>query len=600
MKYNQTATAWSIAFFVIALLGTSQLISALPAQDSSQQDPAASEAPAKSQPPTQDTAAKETSAEDAPAKEVIPEQPFEPDFDDQDLVDTRDRAWEYRPYHVAVWFCLDGSPALNSIYRQLALDVTRRSELIDPSGWDLTTGLAPSKWRHRFMNYLHQPEKMADVAELESLQSYDKLMIVCLDHELGKTQIRVREFDVTTQQWGPVVERELAQLSGLGSSVMDGIMGAFMPIAKIDRIDEIAYEDDKGKPRIRDEVVMQVRGIQSCIRTRKVHRGSSTSSTASDSTQDDSAIDGAPPVSETTPATEQEEDFFDWIAEPIQGSPVYIRNEDRLLPVIRRTDRKGNLVRLEPIEFTFLTVNDQEGPVLKASIESYHRAPLAQRKSKRAQKLALVIRPPENTTTLYLYAPDKENTPLEGFEIWSRRPGASIEEKSEFLGKTNWRGGFDIPPSPEGLRIIYVKRGSRALRRLPVIPGLYDSVSTQLPNDETRLFAEGVIQGLQNEILSLVIRREVFESEIDAAIQAKDAQAAKAALKELQDLETPTDFKNRMSEDESTLKIQTTDGRELDYITRMFETLRSLLNAQEKKSRQNEFVEQVLKMTERP
>ena len=127
-----------------------------------------------------------------------------------------------------------------------------------------------------------------------------------------------------------------------------------------------------------------------------------------------------------------------------------------MLPVIRRTDRKGNLVKLEPIEFTYLTVNEQSGPVVKASIESYHRAPLAQRKSKRAQKLALVIRPPENTTTLYLYAPGKEKFPLEGFEIWSRRPGSSRDEKSEFLGKTNWRGGFDVPPSPDGLRIIYV------------------------------------------------------------------------------------------------------------------------------------------------
>ena len=99
-------------------------------------------------------------------------------------------------------------------------------------------------------------------------------------------------------------------------------------------------------------------------------------------------------------------------------------------------------------------------------------------------------------------------------------------------------------------------------------------------------------------MLSLVIRREVFETEIEAAIEADDAQAAKAALKELQDLETPNDFKNRMSEDESLLKIQTSDARELQYINLMFDTLRKLLTAQESKSRQNEFTEKVLKMTE--
>ena len=535
--------------------------------------------------------------------EAPPEQPFEPDFDDQDLAQTRERAWEYRPYHVAVWFCLDGSPALNSVYQSVALDVTRRSELVDPSGWDLTTGLAPSKWRHRFNKYLEYPEKLSDAAGLDSIQTYDKLMIVCINSDSGQTNVRVRELDITTQQWGPLVERDLAQLSNLGQTVMDGIMKAFMPIAKIERIDAIDYEDEKGKKRIRKEVVMQIRGIQSSITTRKTHRPGSlrlanepseTGSPAGDPSADPSEESSA--AEDNAPQTQ--EDWFEWTAEHIESSPVYFRDQDRMLPVIRKTDRKGNLVMLEPIEFTFLTVNEQAGPVVKASIESYHRSPLAQRKSKRAQKLALVIRPPENNTTLYLYTPDKESSPLEGFEIWSRRPGSTTDEKSEFLGKTNWRGGFDIPPSPEGLRIIYVKRGSRALRRLPVIPGLYESVSTQLPNDETRLFAEGVIQGLQNEILSLVIRREVFESEIAAALEEDNLPVAREALKQLEELETPNDFKNRMSEDESLLEIKTTDKREREYIKTRFESLRKLLTSQQQKSRQNEFLEKILELGE--
>jgi len=617
MKQNQQSRLSDILFASLAitllscLIYSASLVAVSPVQAATAESPispkssAARQTPEAQQTPT--TRVEQPATETGQTVEL--EQPFKPDFDDKDLADTRNRAWEYRPYHVAVWFCLDGSPALNSVYQQVALDVTRRSELLDPSGWDLTTGLAPSKWRHRFSNYLERPEKLADLAEVESLQLYDKLMIVCINDEIGQTAVRIREFDISTQQWGPLVKRNLAQLSNLGRSVMAGIVGAFMPIAKIDRIDEISYEDEKGKPRTRDEVVMQIRGVQSCVRTRRELRRTNADlasendleNQAATQTQSDQPTNS--PESDLPPSEPGEgaasEYRFEWISESTQGSPVYIRNQDRMLPVIRRTDRKGNLVRLEPIEFTFLTVDEQEGPVLKASIESYHRAPLAQRKSKRAQKLALVIRPPENPTTLYLHAPDEESSPLEGFEIWSRRPDSTIEEKSEFLGKTNWRGGLEIPPSPEGLRIIYVKRGARALRRLPVIPGLYKSVSTRLPNDETRLFAEGVIQGLQNEMLSLVIRREVFETEIDAAIKAGDAATAKDALKQLQDLETPNDFKNRMSEDESLLKIQTSDARELQYINLMFDTLRKLLTAQETKSRQSEFTEKVLQMTER-
>ena len=135
---------------------------------------------------------------------------FTPDFEDNDLTDTADRAWEFRPYSVAVWFCLDGSPGLNSMYKQVARDVTRRSELMDPSGWDLTTGLAPSQWRHRFIEFIERPELCAGVESLAAIEGYDKLMIVCLSDEQGTLKIKVREFDTQTQQWGPLLIRSVS------------------------------------------------------------------------------------------------------------------------------------------------------------------------------------------------------------------------------------------------------------------------------------------------------------------------------------------------------------------------------------------------------
>lgn len=550
-----------------------------------------------SPPPAKTSAADDVSVDDSASTE----EPFIPDFEDNDLQGSEERAWEYRPYRVAVWFCLDGSPALNAIYHELSADVTRRSELLDASGWDLATGKAPAKWRYRFLNHIETPGKCEGFAELESLQSYDKLMIVCLRDDFGTTNVRVREFDIQTQQWGPMLVRHVAQKHQLGLNVMNAISIAFMPLARIDRVQEDRYTDAEGKERVKDEVVMQVRAIQSCTQTRLNER-------------------------------------LKWEVRPIKGSPVFISSDDRFLPVIRKTDRQGKLVGLEPLEFTFLTVNppdetsvadgesgedseqpaeetaapveneneDEEvvqkdldllNPVLKSSIESYHRAPLAQRKSKRAQKLALVIRPPERSTTLFLYSSDREKTPMEGFEIWSRRPGSTKDEKSEFLGKTDWRGSLEIPPSPEGLRLIYVKRGTRALKKLPIMPGLYDTVGTTLPNDETRLYAQGVIQGFQNEILSLVIRREVLESDIENALKEKNLSLAKQTLNELQDLETPKEFKDRMSIDEGQLKSLTADSRELDYINASFDTLKKLLDDQAKKSRELEFLDRIQKQS---
>ena len=182
---------------------------------------------------------------------------------------------------------------------------------------------------------------------------------------------------------------------------------------------------------------------------------------------------------------------------------------------------------------------------------------------------------------------------MEGFDVYSRSPNAVKGDKNEFLGKTDWLGSIEIPPSDEGLRIVLIGRGGRGLRRLPIIPGLTESVETTLPNDETRLFAEGVVQGLHNEVLSLVIRREVFEGDIQAALDDKNLTQAKELFDQYRNLESPQDIKERMTNEEIALKTQTADKRELDYINRMFETLRKIVNKQQRESKEMDITQAI-------
>ena len=77
-----------------------------------------------------------------------------------------------------------------------------------------------------------------------------------------------------------------------------------------------------------------------------------------------------------------------------------------------------------------------------------------------------------------------------------------------------------------------------------------------------------------------------------------DIETAKKKLELLEKLESPNDFKDRMSEELTALKFKTTDVRELTYITDRFDTLRKLLNEQQKKSRESEFLEKILRLTD--
>ncbi|MCH2182067.1 MAG: hypothetical protein MK108_08695 [Mariniblastus sp.] len=441
------------------------------------------------------------------------------------------RAWELHPYQVLVWICHSGSPRLNAIQNSLDYEILRQAELIDPSGWLVYVQSAPPEWRNKLLRSIDHPDQLTGIADAPQLQNADKLMVVCLEDREGQLDFQVREFDIKTQQWGAMVSRSTAQTTSVHQSVFQAITKAFMPLARVDRVTE------------EGEVIMRARAVMACEKAAQTDDG-------------------------------------EWVLEKNTNSPVWVRLDDRFLPVIRRVDRKGDLAKLEAIDFTFLTIDQQNDFVLNCKIHSYHRAPLSGRTSRRAQKLALVIRPPETPTQLKLVSRDDEKNALAGYEIWSRRPGMTRDEKSEYLGSTDWRGILDIPPhADDGLRLIYVKRGNRALKKLPIIPGLYSNLQTTVPNDETRLYAQGIISGFQNEILNLVAQRQVYEVEIETALKEKDYELASELLEKYSRLTSPQDVKARMADEEIRLKAQTVDQRELGSISGMFGILREALSA---------------------
>ena len=459
------------------------------------------------------------------------------------------RAWESRPYQVAVWICHRGEPQFAAVESKLIQDIETNCELMDPSAWFVTAGTPPPKWRNLLYENFDDAEGFTDLASDPELQFYDKAMIVKLEQQGAQTIISVRENDLQTGQWGSIVQHSAGDNRHLGSIVSSGIANAFMPLAKIDRVDE------------KDKVHIRARALEACM------------------------------CVTYTNATDAE-------LKPISYSPVFVREDDFFLPIIRKTDRSGDLVSLDPIPFTFLTLDSINGSSLVASIQSSQRAPLSQRKSKRSQKLAIVIRPVQRSSVLHLESqakPKETSLPLEGYEVWARKPGDTKEVESEFIGKTDWQGNVTIPPAKPGLRLLYIKRGSRALRKLPVIPGFKDRLVSQLPNDDARLFAEGVINGYGNDIINLVVQRELLEVDIDSALKNDEFEEAKTKMREYQDLETPADLKVRMSNEEVRLKSMTSDKREFAFISQMFNNLRQLLNSKVADSRAIEFQEQIQK-----
>jgi|GEM_PF-1118019 len=504
-----------------------------------------------------------------------------------------DRAWEYSHYRVRLWISSDGSVAANNLLNGFSDEVRRLAELCDPSGWELLPVDAPAAWRWKCLNGIAEPTVgLKEIGRTPELKFDDKLMIVNFSATTTGIRCQVRELDLTTNQWGALVESSVDQTGQAGQVAFSMIRTAFMPLARIDRVTQD------------NEVYMRVKGANLCHIV----------------------------------VFNQEQQA--WTVQLNTGSPVMVQPNDFLIPVLRKTDRDNKLLSQDPVELTYIMVDPagppkvlENIPVKKVEsgeatgsetaaseggqgetvptetpannqpeqyangdsvilgenradlfgwVQSSFRAPLVARKSKRLEKLALVIRPPSGTTVLQLTAADATKQPMEGIEIWSRPLNAEKDDRSEFLGKTDWRGMLGIPPSPEGLRMIYLKRGARALRKLPIMPGLYPKVETTIVNDEARLFSEGVISGMGNEIIDVLAQRQIYEMMIGEYLAGDNPtreNIAKASeeLKKYSELPKFQQLRARMSDEKSRLQAQSSDKREEDFINKMFESLESVL-----------------------
>ena len=439
------------------------------------------------------------------------------------------RAWETRPYQVAAWVCLDGSPGLANSEAEICKRITSECQLVDPSGWNVKVGTPPSQWRWKLLSSQIDDDTVEKILADPELQFYDKLMVIRITENAGSLNLSVREIDAKTRQIGPAVNAEARMMSSVGPLASRLVSRAFMPIARIDEVTS------------KNEAELRARGIEACVRT-EINE------------------ELVPEVVTNT------------------SSPCFVRETDRLLPVVVRTDRSGKLVKLDPVPFTFIAIEGIEGTTINGKVFSSVRAPLAGRKSKRAEKLGLVIRPGDGSTVLRLVSRgDGDPQPLEGYEISTVQPD-NIKVELEYHGKTDWRGEIRIPPS-DGMRMLLVKRGGLGLKRIPVVPGFRDELETTITSDDTRLLAKGVVTGLTNEILSLAVLRQIYQKEIEKSIKDGKKDQAREILQTYTELENPQDLRARMADEEIRLKARTPIQREQKQIQKMFKPLKKIASS---------------------
>lgn len=243
-------------------------------------------------------------------------------------------------------------------------------------------------------------------------------------------------------------------------------------------------------------------------------------------------------------------------------------------PVIRYNDRDGNPRRIMPLPWTFCTVEEITSRQLVCRLHTGLRSPLSGRRRGRVRQLALAVVPPQRPSVLTLQSRSDPQQLLAGYDVYSHPPHSTT---TVLLGRTDRRGCVSVPPvdKQNPLRVLMVRNGGEPLARLPIVPGMEPELFAAIANDDRRLEAEGIITGLQEEMVDLVARREVLFTRARTRIETGKLDEARELIDELRKLPDGPQFALKLNERQK--RVRSGDAAVQAKIDALFDDTHKLL-----------------------
>lgn len=422
------------------------------------------------------------------------------------------QTWEYSPYAIRIWIAFDDSGELNDgLYESMKQTLDEQADVVAGAAWDVTTQRCPPALSH----------DVADAIEA-----------------------------VTVEQIGGLEPDLLAKGDKLFLVSVKPLPTAFQI-----RVRELDCRTRWWFPIVERRVVQPNQIDQACF------------AAIVDSFHAITRIEG----SEGKEADVRER-AGGLVTRP--NCPARIPKQTVLLPIMRRNDRKGEPMDngIQAAPWTYLTVSSRRSSVLTCQIHTGMRVALGGRSSARTEKYALAVRPRGDTTLLRVETRGENPRPLGGYEIYSKNP---FTEETELLGKTDWRGALAVGHVDSPVTLLYVRNGGRLLARLPMVPGLEKEMVAQVADDDERLEVEGFVKGIQNRVMDLVARRELYKARFQRYLQNKEFDEATKLLEQFRGLESRSDLVRQLEQREQ--RVSTTDRTSRAKIDQLFKDTRELL-----------------------
>ena len=392
--------------------------------------------------------------------------------------------WEMTPYRVQLTLAMAPEPELTPrLKAAIEARVVERAEKAVGSAWDLSVGPVPPELEAKLLAPLSQLA-VEDLPESLLESETDKLLLAAVHVTDGGFEVEARDFDLHTRLAGSTVVRPVAQRELLPDEVFQAVLTAFAPLARVEKV------EDK-------QVTLRLRAAS---------------------------------------------------LPPIDPSIAFAGPGDVFRPVLRFNDRSGKLKKLMPIEWTYLMVEHVNAAEIACQLHTGLRSPLTGRRRGNLESLAVLVRPTGGSTELDLRSRMVNNDPktvrpMAGYAVYAHPAGSP---ETVLVGRTDGDGKLRVESDASPVRILLVKHGGDALARLPIVPGLFPRMQVEIPDDDQRLEAEGIIVGLQEGFVDLIARRQVMITQIRARLEDNKIDEAKAMLDELRSMGRQEDYINEI------------------------------------------------------
>ena len=208
---------------------------------------------------------------------------------------------------------------------------------------------------------------------------------------------------------------------------------------------------------------------------------------------------------------------------------------DLLTPFVRYYDRDRVLQQIRDLPWTFLRVSAVERARMECESVSAFGNPLSGSR-RRMDLMAIAARPASDSTRLVIAPRGDATDPLPGcrVEVLNRVPTSEdpVEDRLQLL--TDRRGAIVLTADPEHpLQHVLVLSGKALLARVPLIPGLEETMTLAIPDDAARLSVEGSLSVLEGELIDAVARRSMLMARARRASKARNWEEVAQFVEEL-------------------------------------------------------------------